>query len=198
MNAITTQEISFEETVKFHGHCCGGLALGYRMAIVAMQRLEAVRAQNDELVAIVESKVCGVDAIQLVTGCTFGKGNLALRDYGKIACTLFSRKTRKAVRVIPSLLSSRGQKNRRPDMEMTARQWIDWTLFAETDDVLAVHEIPFVVPLRSPVSRVVTCRSCGELVTKSRMRIKNGRRSCIPCLEEEKESKKNGHFECSC
>ncbi len=38
---------TFEETVTFHGHACPGLALGYRVAVAAMNRLCAARFQHD-------------------------------------------------------------------------------------------------------------------------------------------------------
>jgi formylmethanofuran dehydrogenase subunit E len=50
-------------------------------------------------VAVTETDMCGVDAIQFLTGCTFGKGNLIHRDWGKNACTFFRRSDGRAVRV---------------------------------------------------------------------------------------------------
>ena len=70
-----------EETIRFHGHSCPGLALGIRAAEVALK--ESERAPDEEVVAVVETDMCGVDAIQYLTGCTFGKGNLIHLDYGK-------------------------------------------------------------------------------------------------------------------
>ena len=84
---------TFEETVTFHGHACPGLALGYRVAVAAMSRLCAARAEDEDLVAIVENDACGVDAVQYVCGCTFGKGNLIFRDHGKHVTTVFNRTT---------------------------------------------------------------------------------------------------------
>jgi len=91
--------MTFEEIVRFHGHQCPGLAIGYRMATAAMENLQSMRAEDEELVAIVENDACGVDALQCITGCTFGKGNLLFRDYGKQVYTVYSRSTRKGVRV---------------------------------------------------------------------------------------------------
>ncbi len=85
--------MTYEEIIQFHGHECPGLAIGYRMATAAMETLELFRAEDEELVAIVENDACGVDALQCVTGCTFGKGNLLFRDYGKHVYTIFSRST---------------------------------------------------------------------------------------------------------
>lgn len=49
--------------------------------------------------AIVETDMCGVDTIQFMTGCTFGKGNLVHRDHGKNAYTFVRRSDGRAVRV---------------------------------------------------------------------------------------------------
>ncbi|MGD8916559.1 MAG: FmdE family protein, partial [Syntrophobacterales bacterium] len=62
-----------EKTVAFHGHMCPGLAVGIRAAEVALREI-GPHAQDEEVVAVVETDMCGVDAIQFLTGCTFGKG----------------------------------------------------------------------------------------------------------------------------
>ena len=46
-----------------------------------------------------ENDSCAVDAIQVVTGCTFGKGNLIFFDFGKQSYTFASRDSGEAVRV---------------------------------------------------------------------------------------------------
>jgi formylmethanofuran dehydrogenase subunit E len=43
------------------------------------------RSQDEELVAVVETDRCGVDAIQFLIGRTFGKDNLIHMEYGKNA-----------------------------------------------------------------------------------------------------------------
>jgi formylmethanofuran dehydrogenase subunit E-like metal-binding protein len=65
------------EVVQFHGHLCPGLALGYRVAKAALRELKADRPQDEELVAVVENDSCAADAIQFITGCTFGKETLS-------------------------------------------------------------------------------------------------------------------------
>lgn len=68
--------MDYKNIVEFHGHECPGLAMGYRMASAAMNALNSIHSEDEEIVAIVENNACGVDALQCVTGCTFGKGNL--------------------------------------------------------------------------------------------------------------------------
>ena len=90
----------FAEAVAFHGHICPGLATGYRAAEIALALLRSGRSEDEELVTIAETDACGVDAIQVLTGCTAGKGNLLFKDHGKHAFTFINRKTGAAVRVV--------------------------------------------------------------------------------------------------
>ena len=90
---------SWKTAVKFHGHVCPGLAIGYKAAMVAMDRLKDKRAADEEIVTITETNACGVDAIQTVTGCTSGKGNLLIRDYGKNVFTMVSRSSGEGIRI---------------------------------------------------------------------------------------------------
>src|SRR5512143_2553301 len=92
-------DTDLREAIQFHGHLCPGLALGYRVAKAALRELKTNRPHDEELVAIVENDSCAADAIQFVTGCTFGKGNLVFRDYGKHVYTVYNRKTSQGVRV---------------------------------------------------------------------------------------------------
>ena len=46
-----------------------------------------------------ENDSCSVDAVYAIAGCTFGKGNLVFRDYGKHVWKSINRDTREAIRV---------------------------------------------------------------------------------------------------
>ena len=85
--------------VEFHGHMCPGLAIGFQAARTLMERLGVRRALDEELLATVETDACGADAIQVVTGCTFGKGNFVFKNYGKHAFSLMDRRKGKGARV---------------------------------------------------------------------------------------------------
>jgi len=89
----------FEKCVEFHGHLCPGLAFGFQAAMAGMDLISETRAPDEEIVAIVETDACGTDAIQVITGCTFGKGNFIFKDYGKTAFTFVSRNSGKGVRI---------------------------------------------------------------------------------------------------
>ena len=101
-NKYNTEKISmkqFSEVTKFHGHVCPGSAIGYKASEAGLNELKSNESQDEELVAIVENDSCAVDAVQVLTGCTFGKGNLLFVDHGKQVYTFINRTTEDAVRV---------------------------------------------------------------------------------------------------
>jgi len=98
MTRTTISPEVIEQTIKFHGHSCPGLALGIRASEWALA--EFGRAVDEDIVAVVETDMCAVDAVQFLTGCTFGKGNLIYMDYGKNAFTFYRRSDGKAIRIV--------------------------------------------------------------------------------------------------
>ena len=91
---------------EFHGHKCPAMPLGLRAGAAAMNKLEVSRAKDSQLIAILElgeehCATCFADGIQVITGCTYGKGNIKRLHYGKWGLTLVEAKTGRAVRVVP-------------------------------------------------------------------------------------------------
>jgi formylmethanofuran dehydrogenase subunit E len=169
--------MDYQEIVRFHGHDCPGLAMGYRMAQAGMNALKALRSEDEEVVAIVENNACGVDALQCVTGCTFGKGNLIFRDYGKHVYTLYSRKTGKGVRV--ALYGTGIPK----DMKENRAELIGFILQAREQDILSIREVIIDTPEPARIHNSVNCDICGERVMETRTRLLKGKTVCIPCAE---------------
>ena len=64
----------WKECQEFHGHACGGLAIGFRAAETAAELLgfDLERAEDEELVCVAESDMCGLDCIQWMLACTVG------------------------------------------------------------------------------------------------------------------------------
>lgn len=170
--------MEYDDIIRFHGHSCPGLAMGYRMARAGLDHLEGTRSHDEELVAIVENDACGVDALQYLSGCTFGKGNLVFRDYGKQVYTIYDRKTGRGVRVVfrddsvPAEV--RGDRDR----------FIDWLLQAPEDEVVSWREVKIDAPEQARIMRSVRCDICGEPVMETRLREIDGRKVCIPCAED--------------
>ena len=198
-----TQSIkSFNEAVAFHGHACPGLALGYRAAEYAMGAPRAGRSDGEDLVCIVENDACGVDAIQLVAGCSVGKGNLILKDYGKHAYTFIDRKSSRAIRLVqrpepviqridPAASALRekvmgGTATPAEQKEFHERQAavIDRILTMPIEELFIAREVKPEIPVRAKIFTSVQCASCGEMVAEHRARVRDGKIVCIPCTGE--------------
>ena len=89
----------WQKCVEFHGHECGGLMTGFKAAQYAAELLALGRSPDEETVCISENDACGVDAIQVVLGCTVGKGNLLFHLTGKQAYTFYERASGRGVRI---------------------------------------------------------------------------------------------------
>ena len=63
----------WNKVMDFHGHVCGGLTIGYKAALYAMELLECDFSHDEEIVCVTENDACGVDAIQVILGCSVGK-----------------------------------------------------------------------------------------------------------------------------
>lgn len=91
---------------KFHGHKCPAMPLGLKAASVAMNNLRVKRSQAGELFTILDlgeyhCATCFADGVQVLTGCTYGKGNITRSHKGKFSLTLVDRKNGKAIKVTP-------------------------------------------------------------------------------------------------
>jgi formylmethanofuran dehydrogenase subunit E len=188
-----------EETIRFHGHNCPGVSLGIRAAQLVLSEFR--RAPDEEVVAVVETDMCAVDAIQYLTGCTFGKGNLIHLDYGKNAFTFYRRSDGKGIRIVTrrEVFSERGdglialQKKKAlagdlsPEEEerlVKAREARCRRIMeASPEELFEVKPAGGPVPGRARILESLVCEACGENTMESRTRRFAGRTLCIPCFE---------------
>ena len=121
---VTTDEMlskeDFRKCAEFHGHICPGLAIGYRAARAGLEWLNDHRAEDEEIVAIVETDSCSVDAIQSLMEkkqLTWNKVNArslgyvlsASRNYQRLQWLLSGRMTvANAARGLHSKLGKKG------------------------------------------------------------------------------------------
>jgi formylmethanofuran dehydrogenase subunit E len=192
---------SFEDAAEFHGHVCPGLAIGYRVAEVALSELFSGRSEDEELVCIAENDSCSIDGIQFVTGCTFGKGNLIFRDHGKQVYTFILRDRSDAVRI-----SQRPEfaMNSAPEASKLMKKFFSGEATAEetarhhkmrsdmvkeyltrpVDEIFEIRHVKPEIPEKARLFNSVKCAECGEIVSESRARVKDGKIVCIPCSNE--------------
>jgi len=190
----------FTKCVEFHGHMCPGLAIGFQAARTLMERLGVRRAPDEELLAIVETDACGADAIQVMTGCTFGKGNFIFKSYGKHAFSLMDRKRGKAIRVSlrpeafkanPEYfsLSERVQKDEASPRELAQfrklqQQRTQKILDADIESIFKIEEVFPNIPPKAMIMESEPCDFCGEPTKKDLLRKIDGKKACIPCAQE--------------
>jgi formylmethanofuran dehydrogenase subunit E len=186
---------SAEEAAAFHGHMCPGLAIGVRAAEIALREI-GPHAVDEEVVAVVETDMCAVDAIQLLTGCTFGKGNLLHRDVGKNAFTFFRRSDGRAIRIVtkpsgfvlpdatsPVARDAAAAADVPREAEAARAERTRLILEAPAERLFTVSQVHAAPPHVARVHRSVTCAQCAEAVMETRIRLFEGRSLCIPCFE---------------
>jgi len=194
------QIVPFSEVTKFHGHACPGSALGYRVAEVAMNKFNATKDEDEELIVIIENDSCAVDAIQVVTGCTFGKGNLIFKDYGKHVYTFFNRNTGENIRIyakanfdelVPEFAKFRNQvfndsvtAEDKLAFEEYKSLLIEKVLTCPVDDLFDFSDAEMELPEKAHIYNSVECENCGELVSEHRIVDNNGKILCISCFEK--------------
>ncbi|OFW57277.1 MAG: hypothetical protein A2W01_01765 [Candidatus Solincola sediminis] len=170
-----------QKAIDFHGHLCPGLAIGYRAARGAMQRLGLKRAYDEELVCVVENKSCSVDAVQYLSGCTFGKGNLIFQDYGKQVFTFaLRRRPESALRV--SLKAGAIDAPHDGEHPAERRQRVLETLLSSAlEELFYIEEVDFEMPEEAQIEPSIPCKNCGEPTMQSRLVSREGCLLCIPC-----------------
>ncbi|HKZ78795.1 MAG TPA: FmdE family protein [Pyrinomonadaceae bacterium] len=194
------QEEIVQQIHQFHGHMCPGLAMGIRAAEIALDQV-GKHASDEEVVAVVETDMCAVDAIQFLTGCTFGKGNLIHRDYGKNAFTFIRRSDGKSLRI---LTKSEAWGERDPEHAQLFAKVREGQATAEEKErfqtehaararsileapvarLFDIQQVQVRVPRKARIHNSLPCEDCGEMVMETRIRKFKGRNLCIPCFEK--------------
>ncbi|MGH7273085.1 MAG: FmdE family protein [Nitrospiria bacterium] len=190
----------FENVVAFHGHLCMDIALGYRVAKAALRELACERPRDEELVAVVENDSCSVDAVQAITGCTFGKGNLVYRPYGKAAYTFYDRRSDRAVRIychywknfdqgegvqfmdrMNRALSGEATPGEVKAFQKTMEELSNRILAAPEEELFNITQLEQPPPPSARIFKSTACEGCGEWTMETRLSKKGRRLLCPPC-----------------
>ena len=192
-----SQEI-IDNVIAFHGHSCPGLNIGIRVSELVQRELGEL--PDSQLVCVTETDMCGVDAVQYLTGCTFGKGNLIHRDYGKIAFTFFDRETGKGLRCLlkPEARGDTAEEMSRLQKKVFSKEAgeVEQKRFAQLreqleerlmkldlDQLFDTMESQTVMPRQARILDSLVCESCGEATMESRTRRFAGKTLCQPCFD---------------
>lgn len=163
---------TWKDCVAFHGHECGGLTIGYKASLYAIELLGLEFSADEHVVCIAENDACGVDAIQVMLGCSVGKGNLLFRMRGKSAYSFYNRKNGKSVRLV---LKPRPEK-------MTREESFAYYQGCEPSEMFEVKKTAIAIPERAKIFSSFTCDCCGELTGDNWLRIAGDKKLCLDCF----------------
>ena len=162
----------WEDCVAFHGHACGGLTIGYKASLYAMELRGLSRSEDESVVCITENDACGVDAIQVILGCSIGKGNLLFHITGKQAFSFYHRKSGKSVRLVL-----------KPGPErMTKEKSFRYYQSCEPEEMFEVKETKLRLPEPARIFRSIPCSRCGESTAEHLIRLCGDEKLCLDCF----------------
>ena len=187
----------FQGVVQFHGCYCLDIAMGYRVAKALMREMGTDMDDMKAVFAQVGTPTCAVDAIQKVTGCTFGKRNLLLREAGKSVFILQNAKTGRAVRAYchywdgfdHSDLRARRKEANAPGASAAAKaalqealdEHIAAILSAPETTLFRIERVQVAAPPKSSKYASEPCAQCGEYTNVGLLTDQGGRKVCPEC-----------------
>jgi len=200
---MTNPQTFLEAGLILHGHKCPAMPLGLRVGAAAMNKLGVERAKDGQLIAQVElgddhCATCFADGVQMVTGCTFGKGNISKLNYGKWGLILIDKKNGRAVRVVPKAEAMLA--NKQTDFFKKYREkgipasqvppeevdpLVQRVMNAPEEKLLNISEVFEYKWKDAPHSfDSFVCQVCGEMTVEVYGRILGDKKVCIPCRQK--------------
>ena len=163
----------WKKCVEFHGHECGGLTIGYKAALYATKLLELTFSDDEQVVCISENDACGVDALQVILGCSAGKGNLLFHMRGKSAYSVYNRKTEKSVRLVLK------------DAPKGMTKAESFAYFQNLDPAEMFDVKPTTIQLPEPARMFASykCDCCGETTGSNWIRLAGDQKLCLDCYQ---------------
>ena len=164
---------TWQDCVAFHGHECGGLTIGYKASLYAIELLHLEFSDDEQVVCIAENDACGIDGIQVMLGCSVGKGNLLFHMRGKSAYSFYNRKTGKSVRLVLKP---------RPE-GMSKAESFAYYQACRPEEMFDVKETTIRLPEPARIFDSYTCECCGETAGANWIRLAGGKKLWLDCYE---------------
>lgn len=173
MDQNKEQEL-WEKCTAFHGHICGGLMIGCKAALYAIELLELTFSDDEQVVCISENDACGIDAIQVILGCSVGKGNLLFHMTGKQAFSIYNRQNGKSVRLML----------RKKPEGMERGKSLEYYRSRKPEELFDVMDTRIPLPEPARIFDSYDCECCGERTGANWIRIQNGKKLCVDCYQQ--------------
>lgn len=164
---------TWNDCVAFHGHECGGLTIGYKASLYAVDLLGLAFSDDEQVVCVAENDACGIDAIQVMLGCSIGKGNLLFHMCGKQALSFYNRKNGKSIRLVL-----------KPKPEgMTKEESFAYYQSCKPEEMFDVKETTIALPEKAKLFDSYVCECCGETTGGNWIRLADGKKVCLDCYK---------------
>lgn len=194
MELDDTLENYIRKTVDFHGcfQKAPGVIIGCYMVEYAMELMGNFQGR---LNAVVETRVCLSDCVQVMTGCTLGNKALWLKDdLGRYAFSLYDRDTKHGVRVFLDV--NKISKDLYPDLWAFHMRQRDPKVLTDMDfrkqsgdkvvqqflkikrDCLSHHRVKINLPTKGIIYPSIQCQKCSEPYLKTDPRAPD---LCLAC-----------------
>lgn len=164
----------WNKCVEFHGHQCPGLAIGFRASEIAMDLLNVDFSKDEEILCITENDACGVDAVQVITGCTFGKGNLIYKPTGKMGFTFINRTNNQSYRLVLKPIAK----------DMTKEERQEYILTGPREELYKIEQVKIDIPERARIFQTIICEKCNEGAPEHKIRLQEGKKLCLDCVDQ--------------
>ena len=164
---------TWNDCAAFHGHQCGGLTIGYKAALYAIKLLKLEFSEDEQVVCIAENDACGIDAIQVMLGCSIGKGNRLFHMRGKQAFSFYNRKTGASVRLVL-----------KPRPSMSKEESFAYYQACAPEDMFDVKNATIALPEKARLFASYVCDCCSEVTGANWIRLAGDKKLCLDCYAQ--------------
>ena len=164
---------TWKDCAQFHGHECGGLTIGYKASLLAIELLKLEFSDDEQVVCIAENDACGLDAIQVMLGCSIGKGNLLFHMRGKSAYSFYNRKTGQSVRLVLKPVPA----------GLTRVESFAYLQAKAPAELFDVKQTTIRLPEKARLFNSYVCECCGEVTGANWIRLSGDKKLCLDCYQ---------------
>lgn len=192
---------AWAKAAALHGHICPGIVVGSRASMLVLDLLHCPGQHiGGSHYAVVENDVCGIDGVQMITGCTLGNDSLIVDNQGKYAFSWVDKNSGEGFRL---LLKVPVWKSDEP-LELqekvkfgvatvdekqkffAMREQRGKELMAMSDkDLFQVKSIVRRIPKKPRLFPFIKCARCGEVFMSAYYKKIDGKTICSGCSRTE-------------
>lgn len=121
----------WEETIKFHGHECPGIAMGFKICEAAMKKM-GINPSKDEIICIAENNTCPADAIRFILKCNEQNNKLSFNLSEDLAFSFLNKANGQTLKIQLKPLKR--------DKNMSKEQFTNTILEMDVDDLMVYSE----------------------------------------------------------